>query len=76
MGLNKLITYFSIGIAGVVCLIFVLDLAFNIFGLRLIAMDILFWLLHLFCGRASSPSWNCDDVGSDRRAIGSRPAGR
>lgn len=48
MGLNKLITYFSIGIAGVVCLIFVLDLAFNIFGLRLIAMDILFILAAAF----------------------------
>jgi hypothetical protein len=41
MGIEKIVTYSAIGIAGLVCLIFVLDLAVGIFG-RLIAMDVLF----------------------------------
>ena len=41
MGLNKILTYGAIAVAGLVCLIFGLDLAVGIFG-RLIAMDILF----------------------------------
>jgi hypothetical protein len=48
MGINKFVTYFSIGVAGVVCLVFLLDLAFNIFGLRLIVMDIMFILAAAF----------------------------
>jgi hypothetical protein len=47
MGINKFVTYFSIGVAGVVALVFVLDLAVGIFG-RLIAMDILFILASAF----------------------------
>jgi hypothetical protein len=47
MGLDKIITYSAIAIAGIVCLIFVLDLAVGIFG-RLIAMDILFILAAAF----------------------------
>jgi hypothetical protein len=47
MGLNKIITYAAIGVAGLVCLIFALDLAVGIFG-RLIAMDILFILASVF----------------------------
>ncbi len=47
MGINKFVTYFSIGVAGVVALVFVLDLAVGIFG-RLIAMDILFILAAAF----------------------------
>jgi hypothetical protein len=41
MEINKLITYGAIAIAGLICLIFLLDLAAGIFG-RLIFMDILF----------------------------------
>ncbi|MHB1556538.1 MAG: hypothetical protein ACYC61_03540 [Isosphaeraceae bacterium] len=48
MGINKLVTYLSIGMAGIVCLVFLLDLVFNIFGVRLIAMDILFILASAF----------------------------
>ena len=47
MGLNKIITYAAIAVAGIVCLIFGLDLAVGIFG-RLIAMDILFILAAAF----------------------------
>lgn len=47
MGLNKYLTYGAIGVAGIVCLIFVLDLAVGIFG-RLIPMDILFILASAF----------------------------
>jgi hypothetical protein len=47
MGIHKFITYFAIGAAGLVCLIFLLDLAFSIFG-RLIAMDVLFILAAAF----------------------------
>jgi hypothetical protein len=47
MGINKFVTYFSIGVAGVVALVFVLDLAVGIFG-RLITMDILFILAAAF----------------------------
>jgi threonine/homoserine/homoserine lactone efflux protein len=43
MELDKLITYLAIGIAGLVLLIFALDLAAGIFG-RFIAMDVLFIL--------------------------------
>lgn len=48
MGINKLVTYLSIGMAGIVCLVFLLDLVFNIFSIRLIAMDILFILASAF----------------------------
>jgi hypothetical protein len=47
MGLNKIITYAAIAVAGIVCLIFGLDLAFGIFN-RLYAMDILFILAAAF----------------------------
>jgi hypothetical protein len=47
MGLPKIITYSAIGVAGLVFLIFVLDLAVGIFG-RLMAMDILFILAAAF----------------------------
>jgi hypothetical protein len=41
METDKVITYTAIGVAGLVCLIFVLDLAFAIFG-RNTGMDIMF----------------------------------
>ncbi len=44
MELDKVITYAAIAVAGIVCLVFVLDLAAGIFGERHIAMDILFIL--------------------------------
>jgi hypothetical protein len=43
MQTEKVITYSAIGIAGLIILIFLLDLAAGIFG-RYIAMDILFIL--------------------------------
>ena len=43
METEKVITYTAIGVAGIVCLVFVLDLAVGIFG-RNIAMDIMFIL--------------------------------
>ncbi len=43
MGLNKVMTYAAIAIAGIVALIFTLDLAVGIFG-RLMVMDIMFIL--------------------------------
>lgn len=44
METDKVITYGAIGVAGIVCLIFALDLAFGIFGRNSIAMDVLFIL--------------------------------
>jgi hypothetical protein len=41
MQTEKIITYATLGIAGVICLMFLLDLVAGIFG-RNIAMDILF----------------------------------
>ena len=41
METQKIITYSAIGVAGIVCLVFLLDLAFAIFH-RNIAMDIMF----------------------------------
>ncbi|MGP0063633.1 MAG: hypothetical protein ACLQGP_08565 [Isosphaeraceae bacterium] len=41
MEISKLITYSAIGIAGVVLLVFLLDLTAAIFG-RIIVMDVLF----------------------------------
>ncbi len=43
METEKVITYTAIGVAGIVCLVFVLDLAFAIFG-RNLGMDIMFIL--------------------------------
>jgi hypothetical protein len=43
MEIDKLITYSAIGVAGLVLLVFLLDLAAGIFG-RLIVMDVLFIL--------------------------------
>ncbi len=43
MQTEKVITYATIGIAGLICLIFLLDLVAGIFG-RNIGMDILFIL--------------------------------
>jgi hypothetical protein len=43
MEIEKLITYSAIGIAGIVMLVFLLDLAVGIFG-QYIAMDVLFIL--------------------------------
>jgi threonine/homoserine/homoserine lactone efflux protein len=43
MEINKVITYSAIGVAGIVCLLFLLDLTAGIFG-RQVAMDILFIL--------------------------------
>jgi hypothetical protein len=47
MEINKIITYSAIVIAGLVILIFGLDLAAGIFG-RIIAMDVLFILAAAF----------------------------
>ena len=47
MGLPKILTYAAIAVAGIVCLVFGLDLAVGIFG-RLIVMDILFILAAAF----------------------------
>jgi hypothetical protein len=44
MEIDKLITYTAIGVAGLVILIFLLDLAASIFGRFSIAMDVLFIL--------------------------------
>ncbi len=41
MEIDKVITYSAIGVAGIVCLVFLLDLTAGIFG-RHIAMDVLF----------------------------------
>jgi hypothetical protein len=41
METQKIITYSAIGVAGIVCLVFLLDLAAGIFG-RNIGMDIMF----------------------------------
>ncbi|MFO0889532.1 MAG: hypothetical protein U0790_10385 [Isosphaeraceae bacterium] len=43
MQTEKIITYATIGVAGIICLIFLLDLVAGIFG-RNIAMDVLFIL--------------------------------
>jgi hypothetical protein len=43
MEIDKIITYSAIGVAGIVCLVFLLDLTAGIFG-RHIAMDVLFIL--------------------------------
>ncbi len=43
MQTEKIITYITLGIAGIICLIFLLDLVAGIFG-RNITMDILFIL--------------------------------
>jgi threonine/homoserine/homoserine lactone efflux protein len=44
MEMEKVITYSAIGVAGIVCLVFLLDLTAGIFGERHIAMDVLFIL--------------------------------
>ena len=44
METEKVITYSAIGVAGIVCLIFLLDLAAGIFGRQHRRMDILFIL--------------------------------
>jgi len=44
METEKIITYSAIGVAGIVCLVFLLDLAAGIFGRQSVAMDILFIL--------------------------------
>jgi hypothetical protein len=41
MEIDKVITYSAIGVAGLVCLLFLLDLTAGIFG-RNVGMDILF----------------------------------
>jgi hypothetical protein len=41
MEINKLITYGAIAIAGLICLVFLLDLVAGIFG-KLVVMDVLF----------------------------------
>jgi hypothetical protein len=41
METQKIITYSAIGVAGIVCLVFLLDLAFGIFN-RNIGMDVMF----------------------------------
>jgi hypothetical protein len=41
MEINKLITYGAIAVAGLICLVFLLDLAAGIFG-RIVVMDVLF----------------------------------
>jgi hypothetical protein len=43
METQKIVTYSAIGVAGIVCLVFLLDLAAGIFG-RNVAMDVMFIL--------------------------------
>jgi len=43
MEIDKVITYSAIGVAGIVCLMFLLDLTVGIFG-RNLGMDIMFLL--------------------------------
>jgi hypothetical protein len=43
MELNKLLTWMAMAVAGLVCLVFILDLAVGILG-RNIALDVLFLL--------------------------------
>ena len=47
MEIDKLITYSAIGVAGLVLLVFLLDLAAGIFG-RIYVMDVLFILAAAF----------------------------
>ncbi len=44
METEKVITYTAIGVAGLVCLIFLLDLVAGIFGRNSVAMDVMFIL--------------------------------
>jgi len=44
METDKVITYTAIGVAGIVCLLFLLDLAAGIFGRSSVAMDVMFIL--------------------------------
>jgi threonine/homoserine/homoserine lactone efflux protein len=44
MEIDKVITYSAIGVAAVVCLVFLLDLAAGILGRQSVAMDVLFIL--------------------------------
>ena len=44
MEIDKIITYSAIGVAGIVCLVFLLDLTAGIFG-RYVVMDILFIII-------------------------------
>jgi hypothetical protein len=41
METEKVVTYIAIGVASIICLVFLLDLAFAIFG-RNLGMDIMF----------------------------------
>jgi hypothetical protein len=43
METQKIVTYSAIGVAGIVCLVFLLDLAAGIFG-RNVTMDVMFIL--------------------------------
>jgi hypothetical protein len=43
MEIEKIVTYSAIGVAGLICLIFLLDLTAGIFG-HYVAMDVLFIL--------------------------------
>lgn len=58
MEIDKLITFSAIGIAGLVLLIFLLDLTAGIFG-RFVVMDVLFIL-----GGISSLAGDRDDLGT------------
>jgi threonine/homoserine/homoserine lactone efflux protein len=42
METDKVITYSAVAVAGIVCLVFLLDLTLQIFGRYSIAMDVLF----------------------------------
>ncbi|MFI5461055.1 MAG: hypothetical protein ACHRXM_37080 [Isosphaerales bacterium] len=44
METDKVITYTAIGVAGIVCLLFLLDLAAGILGRNSVAMDVMFIL--------------------------------
>ena len=56
METQKIITYSAIGVAGIVCLVFLLDLAVGIFGRETSAWTSCSFSGRAFCsGRASRP---------------------
>ena len=62
METEKVITYSAIGVAGIVCLVFLLDLTAGIFG-RHVAMDILFILGAAFLlWQGSRRFWNSASI--------------
>ena len=75
MQTEKIITYTAIGIAGLICLIFLLDLVAGIFG-RNLAMDILFILggaVLALAGRGDDPRASIDGSTGEPTSNGRAP---